>query len=276
MLDGKPVVGILAIQGFGEKRWVVSKAFVDWMRACGANVVVVRPQGRGALERLYKHLDGLVITGGHNHPYDGVAAYEAAKFFFGKVGFPILGVCMGMQYMLTHFASEGWGWDRLRTHVGAQRERKRLVRNGAKGVGEVAGWRWVDGRYHMHNHDNCIECGKFDRAGLGRTFDVITTSSHGGVDYVSTVFGKGRLKLFGFQWHPEKPAHEASDKQNITRHPIAKRIGKEIGEAFVRAAAGTGADTDRRVVHSLEPERFELVYENNREDYDGPAWVWKL
>lgn len=279
MYQGTLVIGILAIQKIvkNKKQFIIPKAFVDWIKNQNVIVVYVKPtRSLKQIKCIYKNIDCLLITGGSDHPYPSNIVYNTAKYFLRqclKKKCSIIGICMGLQYMLTHASKQHW--NKLKYIVNALGEQKQIKFIGKQNT-ILANKRANNGKYYMHNHRHCITVKNYNKYIGNKYFKVLSTSKHD-TEYVSTVIGNKGISFFGFQWHPEKPKYELSTKQNITRHPIAKQIGDTVAKNIVKQISKISTKkSSKNFVRNYNIDKLSLHSDKILKGYDDSILYYKV
>ena len=262
MIGRIPVIGILAAR-YHETFYKVDYSVYEWLKASGALVIYIDPRlSRKEIIRIFNSLDGIVIPGGAEYPFRDILTYESSKLIFQLAeihgNFPVLGICMGLQFMLTYYS--GGDWDAVKTVVcNYGYSSKTSIVNPLEGTFlSSVPIQLIDGNLAF-NHKNAILLKTFEKyPKLGDTFELLTTSQHKDWQFVSSIQGK-KYPIFGVQWHPEKPKYEWSEKQNIIRNDNAIKIGKCVGDFFVQYCRGTKNKTPLKIFMDYNLNNLKLT-----------------
>jgi len=263
MIAGNPVIGILAAR-YHKTFFKVDYSVYKWLNSCGAIVLYIDPRlSYERLRELIMNLDGIIIPGGGDHPYETSPTYQTAKLIFQIAeeleNFPILGICMGIQYMLTYYS--GSNWDNVKTVINnfGYSNKNRIVAPLEYTFLGAVPKQWITSNHLVFNHRHAILMDTFQKfKSLGETFQLLTTSSYKHLNFVSSI--QGRIyPFFGIQWHPEKPAYEWSPKQNIKRESEAIEIGQIVGDTFVEYCRGTKHKTNLDIFLEFNINRLRLT-----------------
>jgi gamma-glutamyl hydrolase len=262
MLNNFPVIGILSTYSNVINKYMVNYAYVKWLQLHGCYVVYISPTlTKKQMIDLFGQIDGLVIPGGSNHPYENEPLYKQFKFLFDLAmehgNFPVLGICMGLQYMLTYISNDSW--DNVKVVVDNIHSRciNYLVRPIDNTILSNIPIQYFNKPYFSHNHHHAISLQYFKQnQPLMDFFDVLTIIDHPKGNLVSTIQAK-KYPFFGFQWHPEKPGFEWSKLQNIHRSPEFIEIGNIVSEFFVAYSRLTRHTTQSSFLKKYNIENLE-------------------
>lgn len=286
MIKDFPVIGILASYYRRLGKYDVSYAYSKWLKSQGCYVIYVYPKlGERELVDIFNKTDGLLIPGGSDHPYDDSNTYKTAKLFFDLAikhgNYPIMGICMGMQYMLTYFSGDTW--DNVKTVVKNHSAvaNLRIVGNTYNSILHSIPKEFYSQKIFNVNHDHAITPEFFYNNGsLKEFFNVLSLShtSNNKYEFVSTIQGK-HYPFFGLQWHPEKPNYEWTRLQRINRDPASIISGDIVAAFFVEYCSLTGHKTpqafiDKYNVESLKQKVFEQDEDTDLERYDEPLVIY--
>ena len=299
-----PTIGILAIsykqseskQSESKPKYILSKPVVDWLSTQPCRLIYLSPNMTSLeMVSIIKHLDGVVFPGGENHPVPQNKTYRLAKKIIEaaiskKMGpIPILGVCLGMQYLVTYFS--GKHWDNIHTVVNAPNTPNTLS------LYDNANLPIDTKAYYTFNHNHAFSVETFQsNPQLMSVFDILTTSKYtplkiyNGIQgqqlpinelngdaskeacpisnlhrlkthhFVSTIQGK-QWPLFGTQWHPEQPAHYAGPNQMVPRSAEAKKTGEIIVRQFAHLCKelGKAKPPSATFLRKYSVENLELI-----------------
>lgn len=223
-----PTIGLFTItlDIDGETKIGTSKAYIDWLYACGAFNVIIIPHTctNRDLNKYMNSIDGLLIPGGNDDIHNNTAIHyrtiSAALKIAIRKKMPVMGICAGMMTMASY---------ELRTwplHV--------KVYN-VLGTPDVQIWKSskfyknMKTKNTMYNHHYGIDS-KLIENNPSSNMEVLSVSKQG---YVATVVWKS-YPWIATQWHPEKPEFEMSSFQNIVRTKDARELGRYMGEYFIK------------------------------------------
>ena len=284
MIGRSPVIGILAAK-YHSTFYKLDFAVYQWLKASGALIIYIDPRlAHNELVRIFNSIDGIVIPGGGEYPLINIQTYETSKLLFKLAeehgNFPIMGICMGLQFMLTYYSGDDW--NNIKTVIknyGYSSET--TVVNPLEGsfMSSVPS-NWINGNLAF-NHKHAVELETFKaHPQLAETFELLTTSTYKDWQFVSTIQGN-KYPFFGVQWHPEKPQYEWSEEQNIIRNDTAIKIGKLVGDFFIEYCKGTKNKTPLNIFIKYNLNRLYLTSNrylkvDDENYYDEPLFKYIL
>lgn len=204
-----------AADGSQRLRYRVASAYAQRVVECGGIPVILTPIVE-AIEPTLDRLDGVLLTGGGDiimeplggttHPAAEVVhrarqEYELELYaaLERRPDFPVLAICLGMQYMTIHAGGE------LCQHLPDVLESAEMHRNQEHEVipcemklgGNVR--RWMGnlrrGTSVSNHHQGMVSAGKLN---------VVARATDGTIEAVADM---GRPYYLGVQWHPERTAN---------------------------------------------------------------------
>lgn len=242
-LRDAPIIGVLAVPVdhsdcitvsqkalYGEASGATScfhSLYVKWLEAAGARVVPLpfdlpRPE----LDVLLRSINGALITGGETDLSDLRSPYmETASYIYQHAlgahadgeTWPLWGTCMGMQVLsvlgaadpsvLLHHAYDSEQLQLPLTLAPAAAASALLCKDCLPGDSLDTLTR-VNSTVNLH-HDGVPPSAFAAGSTLSRAFHVLSTNVDAkGKPFVSTIEATGGAKIFGVQWHPERPQFE--------------------------------------------------------------------
>lgn len=236
--SGAPIIGVLALPiEHGDCITLRSEAsgstscfhslYVKWLEAAGARVVPVPfDLPEAATTRLLGSLNGALITGGETdlHDLDSPYMRAAARLYrhalsahAGGETWPLWGTCMGMQVLsilgagdasvlLSHaYRSEGL---QLPLALSPAAATSALLCADCLPGDSLFTLAKTNSTVNLH-HDGVPPSAFAPGSKLAAAFDVLSTNvDEKGKPFVSTIEASGGAKIFGTQWHPERPQFE--------------------------------------------------------------------
>lgn len=223
--DDAPIIGIepdLVVKD-GIERVMVATAYADAVRRAGGVPVVLHPDP-GMVERIADDLDGFIFTGGDDPVMEafGVVTDERVqpvqerrqRFCIAMLEHlrdrhpakPVLGVCLGMQYMALIAGGRIDQWMADGLDPGSKHWRGAhpiLVEPAGEGL-------LSPGECHSHHRQAIVDPGS------------LTIAARSGDGVVEAVVDPGRAFYIGVQWHPERTEDE--------------RLGQRVFDRLVEAA----------------------------------------
>ena len=287
MINNFPVIGILSQIHPILKHKYVSYAFNKWLISFGCYTVYIDIHlSDEDLTKIFNEIDGLLIPGGDEYPYDNVRTYTVSTLFIKLAikhgNYPILGICMGLQFMLTYFSNEHW--DNFKT----------IVHNYGVSSNLNVNLNYLENniislfpkKYNLKhifnlNHKHAIIFEKFNKnIILKDKFCVLSTTKtkDSKYEFISSIQCK-QYPFFGLQWHPEKTNYEWSKFQKINREPESIIISNIIGSFFVEYCKYTKNITsktlfDKYNIHNLQQQINDNITLTNTINYDGPLVIY--
>lgn len=215
-----PLIGITADveslapaqDGSQRLRYQVAAAYVERVARCGGIPVIVPPVV-SALDATLARLDGLIMTGGGDiimEPLGGVTHAKASVVhprrqefelallaaLDGMPRFPVLAICLGMQYMTLHAGGELCQHlpDRMATAESHRQQDHPIVP--ATPRGESPPRRWsasiMSGLSASNHHQGMLSAGR------------LAVIAHAPDGMIEAVADCARPYYLGVQWHPER------------------------------------------------------------------------
>ena len=272
MYNKYPVIGILAVKNKKINKFQIYYSVVKWLKNQGCYVLYISPQfNRETILDIFNNIDGLILPGGNDDPDDINSTYNCAKILmdlaFEHGNFPILGICQGLQYLITYYSNDTWS--NVKTYINHHNQPERLIPKTdlTNSILHNISIERLSEKQFFFNHNYSINIETFDsHPDLSNTFTILTTSIYNNDIYVSTIQGKNR-PFFGVQWHPEKPNFEWENTQNIIRTPISIEIGNSIATFFVEYCKLTNRKTTLSILTRFDIEsRPQYVFQTDDTD----------
>ena len=289
MINSFPVIGVLAQYDNTLKKYYIAYSFVKWLQSYGCRIMYIDPRlNIEELELIFNQTDGFLIPGGDEYPYDDNITYNTSKIFLELAiqhgNYPILGICMGLQFIATYFSKENW--DIVKTVVNNTGTQSKLYLQADKIDKSILVYipiHYYNYNFFNLNHNHAISYEYFNtNINLNKNFDVLTISEckNNRYTFVSTIQSK-IYPFFGFQWHPEKAQYEWSPFQNINREPESVIIGNIISSFFIEYCILTNSITEHILmskydINNLKTQIFASTEHQKRENYDDPLVIYVL
>jgi gamma-glutamyl hydrolase len=259
------------------------------LQSYGCHIIYIDPRlNIDELKLIFNQTDGFLIPGGDEFPYDDNITYNASKIFFELAiqhrNYPILGICMGLHFMINYFSKENW--DSIKTIVNNTGTQSKLLLQANKIENSILKYIPID--YYNYNffnlnHNHAISYDYFNKnRNLNKNFNVLTISKckENKYTFVSTIQSK-IYPFFGFQWHPEKAHYEWSPFQNINRDPQSVIVGNIVSSFFIEYCILTNSITEHILmskydINNLKTEIFASSEYQKNENYDDPLVIYVL
>ena len=287
MISNIPVIGVIAAHINSIKKYMISYAIVKWLQNQGAIIIYISPTfSDETIKEIFNNIDGLVIPGGEDHPEEECLTYQKSKLLIDLAldhgSFPIIGICMGMQYMLTYFSNDKWSNIKnvIKNHKAKHTMKVIKLKNNnlLKNISKET----FKEKYFYFNHDHAISLKYFvNNNKLQDFFSVTTLLKYNKINYISTIKSK-KYPFFGFQWHPEKPGYEWSSIQNIDRKPEMIMLGNMISKNFVELCIKLKSkkSINQDIVNKYNVENLKThIFDSNiltDVNYDDPLLCYYL
>lgn len=268
MFTGLPVVAIIAVYDNLYDAYGVAKTYVDWIKTAGCHVIyILASTPLKEMKQIVEQIDCLIIPGGSIHATPENETYKKTMVLLDlarKKNLPVVGICMGMQYMMSYSAKKHWYM--LRTMVDSLQEVKPLhfinkipYTNGIQAISPNT-------KTKMYfNHYEALLYDRFQQEGhLRNAYDVLTISQslqNKDYYYVSTIKGK-QLPWFGFQWHLERPEFELSKNENIPRTKVHYNVARAIAKEIMAHARLVNSKTYAGMLRKYNINRLKVVQGN--------------
>jgi gamma-glutamyl hydrolase len=283
MFNGYPVIGILAAYNNKIKKLKIDYSVVKWLKNQGCYIIYVSPRlDKNTIIDIFNNIDGLLIPGGEDDPENTNRTYQCAKILINLAyehgNFPIIGICMGLQYLLTYYSNDTW--DNIKTYIKQNNQPNYLISNSDLSnsiLHEISTDKLLNKNFFFnHNYNINIETYESNQ-NLSDKFKVLTTTIYNNNTFLSTIQGKTR-PFFGLAWHPEKPNFEWVNHQKIIRTPESIVIGNSISNFFIEYCKLTNHITDQSILTQFDiEEKSQYVFETANPDdseYDEPILVY--
>ena len=277
----RPIVGIVAQsiprpwkQYVGAGSSYIVASYVKFLEASGARVVPIRTDlSEEKIKKLFQSINGAIFPGGSVGLFKSGYAntsriiFDLAMKTFDNGGyFPIMGMCLGHQFLAT--VVNGPGEIRIRTDA----YNFRAPLNLKKDYRESKLFRNIpdylvkpfNATFTAHFHKYSLPFKLFqENKKLQNFYKVLTTNfDRKGTQFVSTLEAR-KYPFYSTQWHPEKCAFEWGIKKKTPHDLTAIRLGQYMSNFFVNEA--------RFSSHKFSSEkevRGALIY-NYRPVYTG-------
>ena len=246
--------------------------YVKWLEAAGARVVPLPfDLPRGELDQLLGSVNGALITGGEtdlsnlNSPYMLAASHlyqHALAVHANGETWPLWGTCMGMQVLsvlgaadpsvlLRHaYDSEGLQLPLSLTPAAAT---STLLCKDCLPGDSLYTLSKLNSTVNLH-HDGVPPSAFAAGSTLGRAFHILSTNVDAkGKPFVSTIEAVGGAKIFGVQWHPERPQFDYTSR--FSRSPAIINTMFAVAAKFVDFAR-----CNHRRFDSKAAEAAALIY----------------
>jgi len=289
MIKNFPIIGILAQYDERIKKYFISYAYVEWLKSYGCYVIYIDPRlNREELINIFNQTDGFVIPGGNEYPYDNNKTYNTTKIFFELAmqhgNYPILGICMGVQFMITYFSKKNW--DIVKTTVNNTSTQSNLYVDLDKIDNSILMYIPIDYyryKFFNFNHNHAITYDFFIKnIDLMKNFNILTITKCKNDKhlFISSIQSK-IYPFFGLQWHPEKSNFELSPYQNINRQSESIIIGNSISSFFIEYCNLTNSTTSEVLFKKYNITKFKKeLYASHLyqelENYDDPLYIYVL
>jgi len=283
MYNGYPVIGILAAFNNKIQKLLIAYSGVKWLKNQGCHIIYISPLlDKNTITDIFNNIDGLLIPGGEDDPDDTNRTYQCAKLLielaYQHGNFPILGICMGLQYLLTYYSNDIW--DNIKKYIRNYKQSNYLISNTDLNhtiLHEISSEKLLTNNFSF-NHNYSINIETFQsHPTLNEMFNVLTTTIYKNNTFLSTIQSKTR-PFFGLAWHPEKPNFEWVNHQKIIRNPESIIIGNSISKFFVEYCKLTNNKTELSIITKYDIEQktqyvFETAHPDDSE-YDEPLVVY--
>jgi len=283
MFNGYPVIGILAVFNSKINNLKIDYSVVKWLKNQGCHILYISPSlDTNDITNIFNNIDGLLIPGGDDHPFDTNNTYKCAKILMDLAythgNFPILGICMGLQYLLTYYSNDIW--DNVKTIINHYNQPNKFIHYNdvSNSILHNISKDTLSKNHFFYNHTHSINIETFDsHKNLKDKFNVLTLTEYNNNTFLSTIQGKDR-PFFGLAWHPEKPNFEWVNHQKIIRTPESIQIGNDIALFFIEYCKLTNQNTNPAILTKYDIElKSQYIFETinpNIEEYDEPLIVY--
>jgi gamma-glutamyl hydrolase len=287
MINKFPVIGILSQINPVHKYNYISYAYNKWLLSYGCYTIYININlSDDELTKIFYETDGLLIPGGDEYPYENVRTYKVSILFLNLAmehgNYPILGICMGLQFMLTYFSNENW--DEIKTIVhnyGTSDKLNLTLDKLENNIISLLPKKYCKKKLLNLNHKHAIICEKFYKNKiLTEKFCILSTTKTKDIkhEFVSSIQNK-EYPFFGLQWHPEKTNYEWSKLQIINRDPESNIISNIIGNFFVEYCKYTNSFTskallDKYNIHKLKQHITDPLKIKDIINYDEPLIIY--
>lgn len=236
MYQGYPVIGILGKYSSNFECYTISHAFIHWFQSSGCYVLYISPlMNNKTILKILNEIDGVLLPAGNDHPFEDCLTYQKAKLIMDygieNPSFPILGICMGFQYMLTYFSHNDW--NSIKYVINNIGHSLPLIIHKKNDLFKTIPNELFDKNLFNFNHQHCILKKTFENnERLKSLFNVLSTTKYNKKEFITSIESK-KHSFLGFQWHPEKANYEWSPFQTITREPESILIGQIVSSYFI-------------------------------------------
>ena len=245
----RPVIGIIAQPGFGPESFYVQATYVKLVESSGARVVPIRADlCKEKIKELFQFINGAIFPGGSSSLISSRYAnasriiFNLARKTFDNGGyFPIMGMCLGHQFLATELI--GPYEIRIRTdsinftaplNLSKDYRKSRLFRDipeylvkSFTTTPEITG--------HFHKYSLPVQLFE-ENKNLRDFYRILSTNcDRKGQEFVSTMEGR-KYPFYSTQWHPEKCAFLWAPEKNIPHSPEAIQLAQYMSNFIVNEA----------------------------------------
>ena len=273
----RPVIGVIAQPGYGRGSYYIQGTYVKFLESSGARVIPIRTNlSKEKIKKLFQSINGAIFPGGHfgliSSAYANTSRiiFDLARKTFDNGGyFPIMGMCLGHQFLAT--VLNGPFHIRIRTDsynltaplnlVTDYRESK-LFRNIPDHLVKCFNTTFgITG--HFHNYSLSVKLFKENRK-LKEFFKVLTTNfDRKGTEFVSTMEGR-KYPFYSTQWHPEKSPFEWTITKNIPHSLAAIQLSQYMSNFFVNEArVSSHKFASEKVLRKSLVDNYKSVYSSH-------------
>lgn len=186
----------LRVDHFPERSEVRDALQQEWSNVFNALEIMplMLPNNRDLAIKMVKSIKptGLILSGGGNinqlggTDHERSAVEKATTNFMSSHGYPVLGICRGMQFLLSNYSSEETIFENSSTHVG----QRHLITD-----------------RHTHQSRSVNSFHDIVVTSVSSDWVVHSISEDKTIEQVS----HSRLNLHGIMWHPEREEQIAND-----------------------------------------------------------------
>jgi gamma-glutamyl hydrolase len=285
MYNNFPVIGILAINNNKIQKFKIDYSIVKWIKNQGCYVVYISPRlDKDTIVKIFNNIDGLIIPGGEDDAYDTNETYMCAKILIDLAyehgNFPIIGICLGLQYLLTHYSGDIW--ENINTYIKHHNQSNKLLceTDLTNTILHNLSKERLSEKHFFFNHNYSINIETYhSHPKLLDTFNVLSTTEYNNNRFLSTIQGKNQ-PFFGLAWHPEKPNFEWVNHQKIIRTPESIEIGRNISIFFIEYCKLTNNKTELSIINEydieLKPQYLFQTTNPDDSEYDEPLLVYLI
>ena len=282
----RPIIGIVAqstrrMPFENRGSFYISAAYVKFLEQSGARVVPIRADlSESELKALFHSINGAVLPGGRvglfNSSYANTSRmiFNLARETFDNGGyFPIMGMCLGHQFLAT--VLNGLGVIRVPTdsrnflaplNLSKDYRESKLFRDVPDYLAKAFN---SSPTITAHNHRYSLPVQLFEENIKVKNFyKVLTTNvDRKGKQFVSTMEAR-KYPFYSTQWHPEKCSFEWSVRQTIPHDLTAIQLAQYISNFFVNEAKFSSHKfTTEREARKALIYNYKPVYTGRKEVY---------
>jgi len=268
MYNDRPVIGILANYNYTTHKYRVSYSLNYWLKYNKAYTVYINPNSSHKdIREIYNACDGIVIPGGDDVPIDTNIVYRTflyIMYLWHKNKKPILGICLGLQFMTTYFS--GMWWENIHSVV------ENINTINGEDVGNMCSLKIINhqsflvdikknylekkNQYFVHHF--AIPISIYNKA-LAYKFTLLSTTTHNNIEFVSSLYSED--DIFLTQWHPEKPIKELTS-EIMPNKKEAIFIGNKLARFFINKCINN-SNTSKLILKIYDVDNLKLFHNGN-------------
>lgn len=273
----RPVIGVIAQPGYGRESLYIQATYVKFLESSGARVIPIRTDfSKEKLKKLFQSINGAIFPGGSlglirsRYANTSRIIFDLARETFDNGGyFPIMGVCLGHQFL----AAELNGPFEIRIRTDSYNLTAPL--NLLKDYRESKLFRNIPDYFvncfnttpgitgHFHKYSLPVKLFQ-ENKNLKDFFKVLTTNfDRKGNEFVSTMEGR-KYPFYSTQWHPEKSAFEWTATKSIPHSLAAIQLAQYMSNFFVNEARFSNHKfASEKVLRKSLIDNYKQVYTVN-------------